>query len=103
LRLGSLAELHEIEKEVQDRFGRPPDSLKNLLSISFLRARGGFYGILSLESTRFETVLTGSGPLFEQLAGTRRWRAEPGRLRGPGGRDALDDLMSGLRHVKQVL
>ncbi len=103
LRLGSLAELHEIEKEVQDRFGRPPDSLKNLLSISFLRARGGFYGILSLESTRFETVLTGGGPLFEQLAGTRRWRAEPGRLRGPGGRDALDDLMSGLRHVKQVL
>ncbi len=103
LRVASLEELHELEKEVRDRFGTLPESLENLFSISFLRSRGGFYGILSMECTRRETTLTGKGPLFDFLGAAKRWFGKEGRLSGPGGAAGLRDVLLGLRQIKQVL
>lgn len=103
LRVGSLDELHDLEKEVKDRFGTLPESLENLFSISFLRSRGGFYGILSMECTRRETTLTGEGPLFDLLRTWKRWSGKEKKLSGPGGASGLRDVLLGLRQIKQVL
>ena len=103
LRISGLEELRELEKEVRDRFGPLPESLENLFSISFLRSRGGFYGILSMESTRRETTLIGEGPFFEILRTKQFWIGKEKKLTGPGGSAGLRDVLSGLRQIKQVL
>ncbi len=98
-----MEELGDIEKELRDRFGNIPESLDNLISVSFLRSKGGLYGILSVECTRMETILAGGGPLFDRLVGAGRWIPKNGILVGPGGRAGLRDLLAGIKQMKRVL
>ncbi|MEA4952492.1 MAG: helicase-related protein [Aminivibrio sp.] len=102
LRVDGPEELRELEKEVQDRFGPLPEALKNLFSVSLLRSRGGKYGILSVECGKRDTVLRGSGPAFDDLKKRRNWYASEGKVTGPGGYTGLADVLSVLRHGKQV-
>jgi len=102
LRVDGPEELRELEKEVQDRFGPLPEALKNLFSVSLLRSRGGKYGILSVECGKRDTVLRGSGPAFDDLKKRRNWYASEGKITGPGGSSGLADVLSVLRHGKQV-
>lgn len=103
LRVGRMEELGDIEKELRDRFGNIPESLDNLISVSFLRSKGGLYGILSVECTRMDTTLAGGGPLFDRLIGAGRWIPKNGILVGPGGRAGLRDLLGGIKQMKRVL
>ena len=102
LRIDSPDELLELEKEVQDRFGPLPESLRNLFSVSLLRSRGGKYGILSVECGRRDTLLRGRGSVFEELKRKKYWYASEGKITGPGGSAGLADVLSVLRHGKQV-
>lgn len=101
LRLEGWEELRDIEREVLDRFGPLPQSLQNLFSVSLLRSRGGKYGIVSVESTRRDTVLQGSGPLFDALGKKKNWYGRAKGLIGPGGSSGLADILSAVRHLKQ--
>lgn len=102
LRIDGYEELHSLEKEVQDRFGPLPESLRNLFSVSLLRSRGGIYGIVSVECGKRETILKADGPVFDGLKGTRSWIASGDRLVGPGGAAGLAGILQALRHRKQV-
>ncbi len=101
LRLEGWEELRDIEKEVLDRFGPLPESLQNLFSVSLLRSRGRKYGIVSVESSRKDTILRGSGPLFESLGKKKSWYSRTDGLIGPGGSRGLSDILSALRHLRQ--
>ncbi len=103
LRVSSVAELDDMAKESRDRFGDLPESLENLFSVSFLRSKGGLYGILSVACTRMDTTIAGGGPLFDHLATSKRWIPRNRALTGPGGGTGLKDLLSGIRHLKRVL
>lgn len=102
LRLESPEELRALEREVEDRFGPPPESLKNLISVSLLRSGGGKYGIVSVECGKRDTILRGEGPLFDELKRKNFWIASEGRVTGPGGARGLEDVLQALRHGKQV-
>ena len=102
LRVDGPEELRELEKEVQDRFGPLPEALRNLFSVSLLRSRGGKYGILSVECGKRDIVLRGRGPAFDDLKKRRNWYASEGKITGPGGSSGLADVLSVLRHGKQV-
>ena len=102
LRVRGMEDVIELEREVADRFGPLPESLKNLFCVSLLRARGGEYGIVSMECSPAETVLTGEGPLFAALRGKKSWYGLTGKMVGPGGCTGLGDLLTVLRHMKQV-
>ena len=101
LRLEGWEELRDIEKEVLDRFGPLPQSLQNLFSVSLLRSRGGRYGIVSVESSRRDTILRGSGPLFDALGKKGSWYRRAQGLVGPGGSRGMSDILSAIRHLRQ--
>ncbi|MGI6784724.1 MAG: DEAD/DEAH box helicase [Aminivibrio sp.] len=102
LRLENPAELRSLEREVEDRFGPPPESLKNLISVSLLRSAGGKYGIVSVECDRKKTALRGEGPLFGELGRKKFWIPSEGMVTGPGGSKGLEDVLHALRHGKRV-
>ncbi len=47
--LESDEEREELEAEMQDRYGKPPQAVKNLLRISLLRVRGSRLGLLEIK------------------------------------------------------
>lgn len=100
LRIKDIEELKNLEKEVKDRFGPVPESLRNLFSVSLLRSRGGLYGILSVECGKKETTLKGKGPVFDGLKGKKYWYGMGEKCVGPGGSIGLTDILHALRHVK---
>ena len=102
LRLETSDQLRALEREIADRFGPPPESLKNLISVSFLRSGGGKYGIVSVECSRRNTVLRGSGPVIDALRRKRSWIGSEDKVTGPGGSKGLEDVIHALRHGKQV-
>lgn len=102
LRLENPEDLRSLEREIEDRFGPMPGSVKNLVSVSLLRSAGGKYGIVSVECGRRDTVIRGEGPLIGGLGRKKFWIGSEGKAVGPGGTRGLEDIIHALRHGKQV-
>jgi transcription-repair coupling factor (superfamily II helicase) len=100
LRLDHMDTLATFSREMEDRFGRIPDELRNLMNISLLRVSGGAYGITTIDINRKETVIQGSTRLLEELKKMQFWYRMGEKVVGPGGGGGLSQLVHALRRMK---
>ena len=75
-RLGSVVEAEELEHEIEDRFGAPPEAVVDLLRLARLRAWCQAHGVVRVDAGPQAVALTAAGPreasaLAEGIEGSR--------------------------------
>lgn len=103
------AALEETEREIADRFGEPPSSVRRLIAYSRLRSRAERLGVISLTRqagrvhVRFaEDAAVDAPRLLDFVAHTRGARLSPGNvlsLPSPPGEAVLEELLSFLEEI----
>ncbi|MFZ5436392.1 MAG: transcription-repair coupling factor [Bacillota bacterium] len=59
----SLTDVDDVEEEIWDRFGEPPESVQNLLSIVRLKIKASGLGLLSITEKRLRVMFTWARPI----------------------------------------
>lgn len=94
LRVGSVAELRELEEELQDRFGKMPPGVRFLMGISLLRREGRRLGVEEAIFDRDRTELRGDlARMAEPLMKAGGWLLSGSLATGPGGFRGLNALL----------
>ena len=98
LRVDSLPEVLDLEKEIRERFGPVPQSVSFMIASAKIRSMGHRNGLQYVRCTLKETQAGGDPERLEVLASGRPgWvLASGGVLTGPGGYRGLLGLAEGL-------
>ncbi len=93
-----IDELEALSREMEDRFGTPPDQVRLLVCLSAIKNCGAAYGLSKASITRKETQLKGDmDKLAPRLKGKRGWVVLGSHATGPGGLSGAKTLYEAMQ------
>jgi transcription-repair coupling factor (superfamily II helicase) len=103
LRALGLDEIVSLRREMEDRFGPLPESVRYLVDLTALRNCGGAAQIASVSVTRRETAVKGEAKtLASWLKGKRGWAILGDKAVGPGGPGGVRTLAESMERTLGV-